>query len=268
MKKTFLTLTAALLASSSVFAADITSPFYQPAKGGFLSDTNAMYQNTANGNHAVTNGNGDDIFASETLTYGITRKFAVTGTLADVWKLEGRPKKYDNWSNPAYSVGVRYNLIDCERSKLKVQLGADYTQGAYSFTPFLSAGALFNHRVKTFDGFVKVGYDAGKTFLPYVTASILKPIGEYEQKPYYTGRAGLYNYFTKVISTDFGVSYTYSSDAGKAEGKHLKIFGLDTGINFKLTDAMSIGLTGSYVIDMKPADRDYYTVGANFKIAF
>ena len=36
----------------------------------------------------------------------------------------------------------------------------------------------------------------------------------------------------------------------------------------KLSENTSVGLTGSYVLDVKPGDYDYYTVGLNFKWAF
>ena len=39
-------------------------------------------------------------------------------------------------------------------------------------------------------------------------------------------------------------------------------------LNYKLSENISVGLTGSYVLDVKPGDFDYYTVGLNFKWAF
>ena len=63
MKKSLLVLTAALLASTSGFAKDIYHPFYLPAKGGFLSDTNAIFQNTEDGQ-------GENLVLSEGIAYG------------------------------------------------------------------------------------------------------------------------------------------------------------------------------------------------------
>ena len=260
MKKSLLTLTAALLASTAAFAADVTHPFYQPEKGGFLSDTSAMYQNYANG------GDQDALF-TETLSYGVTRKLAVTGTLADVWHLQGRMKKHDNWANPAWGVGVKYNLIDCAKSDLKVQVGANYTQGTLALNPVFNSGAMFNHHEKNFSGFLKVGYQATESFIPYVEGSVIKPIGKYEQDPYYTARAAGYVTLTDLISVDAGLDYVWGS-ATNAPFGHEKVFGADGSVNFKLTDALSLGATAAYVFDLKPAERDYYTVGLNLKAAF
>ena len=74
MKKSLLVLTAALLAGTAASAADIYHPFYMPAKGGFLSDTNAVYQN-------FENGGSENMVLSEGVAYGITNNFALTGTV-------------------------------------------------------------------------------------------------------------------------------------------------------------------------------------------
>ncbi len=271
MKKSLLTLTAALLASSAVFAADVTHPFYQPEKGGFLSDTSVMYQNFNHGakyDETVTQG----LLASETLTYGITRKLAVTGTLANIWDLQGRVKKHDNIVNPAWSVGVKYNLIDCEKSNLKVQVGADYTQGTLSWNPMLSSGLFFDHQQKEFSGYAKIGYQATEAFIPYVEGSIIKPVGKNEEDPYYTARAAGYATLSDLISVDAGLDYVWGSAKHYGSG-HAKVFGVDTAVNFKLTDTLSLAVKGAYVFDMKLGgedvnDKDYYTVGMNLKVAF
>ena len=274
MKKSLLTLTVALLASTAAFAADVTHPFYQPEKGGLSSETNLMYHNFDHGkkyDNTVTQG----ALVTETLTYGVTRKFAVTGTVADVWDFQGRMKKYDTWANPAWSLGVKYNLIDCEKTNLKVQLGANYMQGALSLNPLLNSGMFFKHKQKEFSAFAKIGYQATESFIPYVEGSIIKQVGKYEQDPIWTGRAGGYLTLTDLVSVDAGLDYIWDSATHVRDGQgdiggngHIKVFGMDGSVNYKLTEAVSLGLTGSYVFDMKPAEKDYYTVGLNLKAAF
>ena len=268
MKKSLFVLTAALLASTAGFAKDINHPFYLPTKGGFLSDTNAIYQN-------IENGGIENMVLSEGIAYGVTDKFAVAGTIADAWYLDNseiagrRVTGHDRYDNPAWSVGVKYNLIDCPKSRVKVQVGADYTQGTSTMVPFpvLNDALTFDHHAKTFSGFVKAGFEIREGFLPYVTGTIVKPVGKDEEQPTYMGRAGVYKTLSANWATDVGVDYAWSS-ATDEDGKHGKVFALDGALNYKLSENISVGLTGSYVLDVKPGNYDYYTVGLNFKWAF
>ena len=260
MKKSLFVLTAALLASTSGFAADIYHPFYMPTKGGFLSDTNAVFQNTENGQ-------SENIVLSEGIAYGVTNNFAVTGTVADAWYLDSHASGHNRYDNPAWDLGVKYNLIDCPKSRLKVQLGADYTQGAGTLMPLLADAFEFDHHVKSFSGFVKAGFEVQEGFLPYVTGTVIKPIGKFESQPTYVGRVGVYKTLGTNLSADAGWNYAWNSSTDEFAG-HAKISALDASLNYKLSDNTSVGLTGSYALDTKPNDVDYYTVGVNFKWAF
>ena len=177
-------------------------------------------------------------------------------------------KKQVNWDNPAWSLGVKYNLIDCTQTKLKVQVGANYTQGATNLDATYATAAAFDHHSKSFNGYAKVGYDAD-SFTPYVAASVTKIIGKYEQDPYVIGRAGAYIAITDAISLDAGADYMWSF-ATNGYGAHGKVFGVDGAVYYKLSDAMSLGVKGSYVIDVNPEDfdRDHYAVGLNLKATF
>ncbi len=263
MKKSLFVLTAVLLAGTAASAADIYNPFYLPTKGGFLSDTNAIYQN-------VKNGRRENILLSEGIAYGVTDKFAVTGPIADGWYLD-RPgyTRHDRYDNPAFDFGIKYNLPDCPCNRTKVQVGVNYTQGAFTLIPFpvLNDALTFDHHAKTFSGFVKVGYEVQEGFLPYVTGTVVKPIEKSEEQPTYIGRFGVYKTLTTNLAADAGVDYAWSSSTG-GDGKHGKVLALDGALNYKLSENTSVGLTGSYVLDVKPGDYDYYTVGVNFKWAF
>ena len=271
MKKSLLVLTATLLAGTAASAADIYNPFYLPQKGGFLSDTNAIYQN-------IENGDVENMVLSEGIAYGVTDKFSITGTVADAWYLDNseidgrRVTGHNRYDNPAWDVGVKYNLIDCPKSHVKVQVGANYTQGTYTMIPLpvLNDALTFDHHAKTFSGFVKAGFEVTEGFLPYVTGTVIKPIGKYEEQPTYIGRVGVYKTLTANLAADVGVDYAWSSatdDDDEYKG-HGKVFALDGALNYKLSENTSVGLTGSYVLDVKPGDYDYYTVGLNFKWAF
>lgn len=259
MKKSLLTLTFGLLASTSVLAANITDPFYQPAEKGFLSDTSISYQN-------LGNGDAEGALLTETLSYGVSRKLAVTGTIADTYNLHGRMKKKENWSNLAWGVGVKYNLIDCEKTNLKVQVGANYTQGTNAFLPFLNVFAGTDPHMKSVSAYTKIGVEAAEGFVPYATGTVVKPIGDREKDPYWVGRLAVYKTLTDVVSVDFGYDYIY--DGATAGGKHGHVSAFDGAINYQLSDTLSLGLTGEYALDVRPGDADYYTIGLNLKATF
>lgn len=253
MKKSLFVLGLTLMAGTSAFAMDVTNPFYIPMKGDFLSETALTYQNEEHGK-------SEALYGSETLSFGITDKLTVLGTIGDTWILdEPGVTGDDRYDNPDFSVGVKYNLIDCCKSDWKVQLGAAYTQGKDA-----------DHNDKEFSGFVKAGYVLPYDVMPYVTASVFKPIDRYESEPIYSARAALFKTWGKHITTDFGGTYTWGQyteeyDTGR---KHDSEWKLDAGVNYVFSDCMSVGLTGSYVLDTKPENEDEYTVGVNFKVAF
>ena len=255
MKKSLFVLAAGLMATTSAFAMDVSNPFYVPMKGDFLSETAFDYDNYDHGNLEVTS-------LSERVSYGITRNFSahVSGTdfhLHDVPGVTG----HDRYDNPAWNVGVKYNLVDCCKTNWKVQLGADYDQGY-----------LANHQKKDISAYVKAGYQV-KNFLPYAQVTVDKPIGRYEKEPDYTGRIALNTAFSKKVNLDTGVSYMwdYSTNSIRettGKHKHASEWSVDAGLNYVFSDCMSVGLTGKYVLDAKPNNYDHYTVGANFKVAF
>ena len=252
MKKTLFAV--ALLASSSAFAMDVSNPFYVPMKGDFLSETAISYEN-------FEHGDDENLILSETLSYGITRNFSVNATIADEWLLdEPGVHGHDRYDNPAWGVGMKYNLVDCCKTNWKVQLGANYAQGG------------FDHHEKEFSGYVKTGYQY-KNLLPYVTLGVNKPVGRYEEQPGLDVRMALNTAFSKKVNLDFGATYdwTFAKNAIREttlETKHESDWILDATLNYVFSDCMSVGLTGEYLLDAKPNNEDAYGVGLNFKVAF
>ena len=250
MKKTLFAV--ALLASSSAFAMDVSNPFYVPMKGDFLSETETIYNN-------VEHGDLEYMDFAETLSYGVTRNFSVNASIADTWLFDVPGiTGHDRYDNPAWSIGLKYNLVDCCKTNWKVQLGADYEQGGV------------DHHDKEFSGYAKVGYQLGN-ILPYVTLTGYKPVGQYETDPGLNVRVAVNTAFSKKVNLDLGASYDWTgAKYGWRNGasKHESSWVLDAGLNYVFSDCMSVGLTGSYVLDEKPDNYDGYTVGANFKVAF
>ena len=144
MKKSLFVLTATLMASSAAFAMDVSNPFYVPMKGDFLSETNIAYNN-------FEHGKSEDTTLAETLSYGITRNFSVNGTIADTWLFDAKGVTgHDRYDNPAWGIGLKYNLVDCCKTNWKVQLGANYDQGGV------------DHHDKTLSAYAKAGYQMGR----------------------------------------------------------------------------------------------------------
>ena len=253
MKKSLFALGIVLLSGTSALAMDVTNPFYIPMKGDFLSETALSYEN---GNH----GNYEALYGLEALSYGITDKLTVSGLISDTWLLDQPGTTgHDRYDNPNWKVGLKYNLVDCCKTNWKVQLGADFAQGYNEI-----------HNYKELSGYGKIGYVFEKETMPYVTAGVIKPIGQYENEPIYTARAALYKICGKHIATDIGAIYTWAqhTDEYDTGSKHTSDWALDAEIDYVFSDCMSVGLGGAYVLDAKPENYDYYTVGVNFKVAF
>jgi hypothetical protein len=253
MKKSLFALGIVLLSGTSALAMDVSNPFYIPMKGDFLSETVLSYEN---GNH----GNYEALYGLEELSYGITDKLTVSGSISDVWLLDQPGTTgHDRYDNPNWKVGLKYNLVDCCKTNWKVQLGADFAQ-AYNEI----------HNYKEVSGYGKIGYVFEKETMPYVTAGVIKPVGQYESEPIYTARAALYKKWGKHIATDIGAIYTWGqhTDEYATGSKHSSDWVLDAEIDYVFSDCMSVGLGGAYVLDARPENYDYYTVGVNFKVAF
>jgi len=249
MKKTLFAV--ALLASSSAFAMDVSNPFYVPMKGDFLSETSYTYTNW---NHS----DDEDATIAETLSYGITKNFALNATLGTNWLYnewgQPDPHGHDRYDNVFWGVGMKYNLIDCCKTNWKVQLGANYAQGGY-----------WAHS-KAISGYAKAGYQMGR-FLPYLTVTADKDIGKAEDKAWLATRAALNTVLTKKTNLDLGLTYNWDS-ATHGMGTHMSEWVADAALNYVFSDCMSAGLTGAYLMRTKPWDEDAFNIGVNFKVAF
>ena len=273
MKKSLLVLTAVLLASTSAFAENLYHPFYMPKKGGILSDTNVIYQKAKKTLMVKPNGKDakiKNVLLSEGITFGLTNNLAVTGTVADAWYLNTPGTKgHDRFDNPAFAVGMKYNLFDSKKSRINVQFGADYTQGTLSMNHMMNEVWHWydHHHVKSISGYVKAGFEIQDGFLPYVTGTAVKPVGKNESKSWYVGRAGVYKTLTANLAGDVGINYLYSTTT-YAHSKHFNASALDASLNYRLSKNSTVGLTGSYMLSNRPVDYDYYTIGLNYKASF
>ena len=252
MKKSLFVLATGLLATTSAMAMDVSHPFYVPMKGDFLSETGISYTNYE---HGYT----ESLDATETLSYGVTKNFSVNATVGDTWVLDAPGfKGHDRYDNPAWGLGVKYNLIDCCKTNWKVQLGANYDQGGV------------DKQDQELSAYAKAGYQI-KNFLPYATVAVEKPIGRNEEDPTWVGRAALNTAFSKKVNLDLGATYTWNSAKKEwraGSTKHESDWTADATLNYVFSDCMSVGLTGKYLLDVKPYNQDAYQVGVNFKVAF
>ncbi|MBR6411981.1 MAG: hypothetical protein IKS41_02325 [Alphaproteobacteria bacterium] len=234
-----------------------------------MSETSLVYTNWEHSD-------AEDAVLAETLSYGITRNFSMNATIADL-RMFDYPKYagyhgHDRYDNPAWSAGLKYNLVDCCKTNWKVQLGADYTQGTLSLNNYLLALAGFDHHAKAISAYGKAGYQMGR-FLPYLAATVIKPIGrDYEGQPVISTRAALNTVLGKKTNLDLGVTYDWDNDTNA--GKHMSAWSVDGALNYVFSDCMSAGLTGAYLMRTKipdwdgTFDVDSFKVGVNFKVAF
>ncbi len=281
LKNAILT-SAIVLVATSAQAADINSPFYLPTKGKMLSETALEYKraNFDGGNYS----NG--WHAKQELSYGVTDNmsvFAAIGNTFDNNYADYMSVEYNNSHNFDYTVGLKYNK---QFNNVLTQFKANYN--TYKLDSFFSNEDV-NNWEKNFTLGAKVGYEMTNGFLPYIsfdakyvlnTASesdnYLSAINELdsalENNWIYTTYAGAYKNFGK-FSTDTGIKWVHTKDgfANKNfETKSRDEVYAQAQVNYNLSDTMSVGLYGDYMIGATSMTYiDYvYSLGANFKIAF
>lgn len=250
--RTMLLATAAVLFSSQAMAADITNPFYTPNKGQIVSDTNVGYYRTkAKHDGGVAEG----YYAAETLEYGITDKFSVNGTIANMFDTQG---KYNNDHNFAYRIGAKYNT-NCD--KILLQVAANYT----TLEPQSWYGnQATNKWSKALDAEIKLGYDMGNGLTPYASYALGSEIDTGDRYLIQSFKVGAHKYFGKY-ALDLAARYDYSTD-----GKNINQWWVEAAADYYIKENIAVGIYGDYFIDGTGSqDIDYdYSAGAHLKVLF
>ena len=250
--RTMLLATAAVLFSSQAMAADITNPFYTPNKGQIVSDTNVGYYRTkAKHDGGVAEG----YYAAETLEYGITDKFSINGTIANMFDTQG---KYNNDHNFAYRIGAKYNT-NCD--KILLQVAANYM----TLEPQSWYGnQATNKWSKALDAEIKLGYDMGNGLTPYASYALGSEIDTGDRYLIQSFKVGAHKYFGKY-ALDLAARYDYSTD-----GKNINQWWVEAAADYYIKENIAVGIYGDYFIDGTGSqDIDYdYSAGAHLKVLF
>ena len=120
--RTMLLASAAVMFTSSAFAADITNPFFLPTQGKFLSDTKVQFSREKW--EGEQGGAEKELYAREQLAFGLTDNLAVFGAIGNTFDYDkGAEHKLNNDHNFDYELGVKYNH---NFGKVLTQVGASY----------------------------------------------------------------------------------------------------------------------------------------------
>ncbi len=263
--RTMLLASAAVMFTSSAFAADITNPFFLPTTGKVLSDT-SIEMSRAKADDGVFEDVDKNLVARETLTVGLTDNLAVFGSLTNNFDVN---EEYNNDHNFDYELGVKYNH---NFGRVLTQAGLSYwTMDPQSFYGQNYMGDNSGRWVKVINASVKVGYDMGCDFTPYTSFSMQGEIDNADRSQAYSWFVGAHKMYNKVavdagLRYDFGdySKYDLSNDDGHAEDLYLQL-----AADYYVRDNMTVGLYGEYNVLPEDKDTDYdYTVGLSAKVLF
>ena len=249
--RTMLLATAAVLFGTQAMAADLTNPFFTPNKGQITSDTNVgYYRFKAKHDMGVEEG----YYAAETLEYGITDKFSINGTIANMFDTQG---DYNNDHNFAYNIGVKYNT-NCD--KVLLQVAANYS--TYEPQSWYGRGAS-NTWEKRLDGEIKLGYDMGNGLTPYASYALSGQIDSANRELGQSAFAGVHK-FGGNWAVDGGIRYDYNTD-----GKNNNLVYVQAAADYYPMEKLAVGAFGDYNIGGSADDiDDDYTVGLRAKVLF
>lgn len=304
MKK-FLLATAAVLASTSAYAADyaVVHPFYTPAQGKFVSTTAYNYTHLFKGNK---NGQTPKIAVfdrefSETLKYGVTNDIQVGLSLsrsdtkdkewedAVDWFREGRSHT-NSWE-----LSAGYNVINDGEAFLNV--GLVYSQEAEreKIDVVANPGDIqTDENSKALRLEVSGGYnmDAATVFGNFSyerqidgEKQITFPMGgarRFEKSRNYVLEAGVFKAFNDQISARTSLS----ADIDATKGDKQRTYWWNVGADYSFNKNMAVGLNASYMLEDDVRGKRYdwvndmyvsrkddevhtaYKVGIDFTIAF
>ncbi len=265
--RTMLLASAAVMFTSSAFAADITNPFFLPTQGKVLSDTSIETSRLKTDN-GVTDDAAKGLYAVEEVSVGLTDNLAVVGLIGNHFDYD-KDDGYNNDHNFEYGVGVKYNM---NHGKIVSQVGVGY----FTYDP----RSWFGYDVtdsgrweKALAAEVKVGYafDCGLT--PYTSLSVYGNIDNEDREQAYSWFLGAHKAWDKM-SADVGVRYDWAWVDATGEtfdgDAHLEAWNLEAEANYFVSENFTVGAYAEYYLggrERKDIDYDY-TFGLNAKVLF
>ena len=265
--RTMLLASAAVMFTSSAFAADITNPFFLPTQGKFLSDTSVEFSRVKwEGEYG---GASKDLYAREQLAFGITDNLAVFGAIGNTFDYDkgvDGAETLNNDHNFDYELGVAYNH---NFGKVLTQVGASY----YTYDPQSFYGQNWgvddedgdDRWEKQINAHVMLGYAMDCGLTPYTSFSVNADIDEDNNEQRYSWFVGAHKKWEKV-AVDGGFRYEFGDDEWEGNNENLYV---QASANYFVKENFTLGVYGDY--NLMPEDKDTkydYTVGLNAKVLF
>ena len=267
--RTMLLASAAVMFTSSAFAADITNPFFLPTQGKFLSDTKVEFARTKM--EGTSEGTGREIYAREQLAFGITDNLAVFGAIGNTFDY-GENNDMNNDHNFDYELGVKYNH---NFGKVLTQVGASYwTYDPQSFYGQDEMDDETSERWrKGVNAHVMLGYAMDCGLTPYTSFSVDADIDRDNNEQSYAWFVGAHKKWEKVavdggFRYEFGKEEEAKADGTEGDGNNEDLY-LQLAADYFIKDNFTVGVYGDY--NLLPEDKDVkydYTVGLNAKVLF
>lgn len=258
LKKTLIAL-GVLAVAGSAAAADITNPFYLPAKGQVGSITSVGFDRAQYKFNTDESLNLYNTVAQEELQYGLTDNLTLWGYFGNTFakgkwtgELSGKEDENLNWG-----AGLTWNIVD-KAFKLQVALG--YNQDKLYGTLYDTSGEY-----KYLTGKIKAGYQL-KTMLPYVEIGEKLPIAQTNaeelDKPTYTAKIGLYQGKCETWALDTGLRVTHDENEIEAT-----TYDVEAEASYYLTKNSALSLYGTYTLDGKAKDQtDIYDKSVGLRL--
>ena len=284
MKK-FLLATAAVLASTSAYAADyaVVHPFYTPAQGKFVSTTALDYEHASMQDKAWDwKTRGHEITLSEELKYGVTNDIQVGIEISRDW-MKGKGKDAEGLVLPAstheytnyWGLTAGYNIINDGKAFLNASLTYSQTVGKTKPTwtnddehaKVIGLEIFGGYNLDEFTVFGSIGYvrqiDGEKENLLMGTKD--------EKDKIYTLEAGVFKAFNNQISAKASLS----AEIDETKNAEERSYWLNVGGDYSLSKKMAVGVNAGYLIDNDVDDRTIvpdthrgYKLGVDFTVEF
>jgi len=284
MKK-FLLATAAVLASTSAYAADyaVVHPFYTPAQGKFVSTTAFEYEHTNTHMFKDDFGRlkGSDKTFSEAVEFGVTDDIQVGLSASRTWD---KMKLYDETGFMApdggkeyinqWKLSAGYNVINDGKTFLNV--GLNYSQTVSKdgnrdpmdpeehdmHGKYIGIEVLGGYNFDDFTAFGGIGFDR--------QVDINEK--EVEKSKDYTLEAGVFKAFNDQISAQTSLAVEFDMTKGGKE----RNYWWNVGADYSISKKMTVGLNAAYLLRNDIREKESkgdelhraYRIGMDFTIEF
>ena len=259
--RTMLLASAAVMFTSSAFAADITNTFFLPTQGKFLSDTKVEFSREKW--EGKQGGAEKELYAREQLAFGLTDNLAVFGAIGNTFDYD-KEERLNNDHNFDYELGVKYNH---NFGKVLTQVGVSY----WTYDPQSWYGQdemddeTSERWRKGVNAHVMLGYAMDCGLTPYTSFSVDADIDRDNNEQRYSWFVGAHKKWEKV-AVDGGFRYEFGDDEDEGNEEDLYV---QLAADYLIKDNFTVGVYGDY--NLLPEDKDVkydYTVGLNAKVLF